>query len=61
VGSQLRANLLPALPGAAGLFHQLDSAISLAFLARFGCQGRGLDAGETPGRLAENAGYSALG
>jgi hypothetical protein len=40
VGNQLRAHLLSAFPGAAGLFCKLDSAISLAFLARFGCQDR---------------------
>src|SRR5215831_20305706 len=40
VGNQLRAHLLAAFPGAAGLFCQLDSAISLAFLARFDCQDR---------------------
>jgi transposase len=39
-GNQLRAHLLCAFPGAAGLFSRLDSAISLAFLARFGCQDR---------------------
>ena len=40
VGNQLRAHLLCAFPGAAGLFSRLDSAISLAFLARFDCQDR---------------------
>ena len=40
VGNQLRAHLLTAFPGAAGLFHRVDSAITLAFLARFGCQDR---------------------
>jgi transposase len=40
VGNQLRAHLLAAFPGAVGLFCELDSAISLAFLARFGCQDR---------------------
>jgi transposase len=40
VGNQLRAHLLTAFPAAAGLFSKLDSAISLAFLARFGCQDR---------------------
>jgi transposase len=39
-GNQLRACLLCAFPGAAGLFSRLDSAISLAFLARFDCQDR---------------------
>jgi transposase len=38
--SQLRDCLLVAFPGPAGLFGRLDSAISLAFLARFGCQDR---------------------
>jgi transposase len=38
VGNQLRAHLLIVLPGAAGLFSRIDSAISLAFLNRFGCQ-----------------------
>ena len=40
VGNQLRAHLLSAFPGAAGLFCKLHSAISLAFLARFDCQDR---------------------
>ena len=40
VGNQLRAHLLCVFPGAAGLFSRLDSAISLAFLARFDCQDR---------------------
>jgi transposase len=40
VGNQLRAHLLVVFPGAAGLFCKLHSAISLAFLARFGCQDR---------------------
>jgi transposase len=40
VGNQLRAHLLCAFPAAAGLFCQLHSAISLAFLARFDCQDR---------------------
>jgi transposase len=39
-GNQLRAHLLCVFPGAAGLFCKLDSAISLAFLARFDCQDR---------------------
>jgi len=34
VANQLRANLLIAFPGALGLFAQLDSPISLAFLER---------------------------
>ena len=40
VGNQLRAHLLVAFPAAVGLFCQLHSAISLAFLARFDCQDR---------------------
>ena len=40
VGNQLRAHLLLVFPGAAGLFSKLNSAISLAFLARFDCQDR---------------------
>src|SRR6266704_3345219 len=36
--NQLRAHLAVAFPGAVGLFAQLDSPISLAFLARFGSQ-----------------------
>jgi transposase len=40
VGNQLRAHLLCVFPGAVGLFCRLDSAISLAFLGRFGCQDR---------------------
>ncbi len=59
VGNQLRACLLSVFPGPAALFGRLDSAISLAFLARFGCQDR---AGWLPGkRLAawlKGAGYS---
>ena len=39
-GNQLRAHLLAAFPAAVGLFCELHSAISLAFLARFGCQDR---------------------
>jgi transposase len=35
--NQLRAHLAVAFPAAAGLFYDLDSPISLAFLARFGC------------------------
>jgi transposase len=40
VSNQLRAHLLVAFPGVVGLFCRLDSAISLAFLARFDCQDR---------------------
>lgn len=36
--NQLLGNLQIALPGAVGLFHQLDSPISLAFLRRFSSQ-----------------------
>ena len=39
-GKRLRAHLQVTFPGAVGLFRDLDSAISLAFLARFGCQDR---------------------
>ena len=35
LGNQLRANLLTAFPGAVGLFAEIDSSISLAFLTRF--------------------------
>jgi transposase len=35
--NQLRAHLAAAFPAAIGLFYELDSPISLAFLARFGC------------------------
>lgn len=40
VTNQLRAHLQRALPGAVGLFRDLDSAISLRFLTRFDCQDR---------------------
>src|SRR5207302_10238633 len=40
VCNQLRAHLQNAFPGAVGLFAELDSPISLAFLARFDCQDR---------------------
>lgn len=40
LANQLRAHLLDTLPGAVGLFSQLDSAISLKFLTRFDCQDR---------------------
>ncbi len=40
VCNQLRARLKIAFPGAVGLFRDLDSPISLAFLARFDCQDR---------------------
>jgi transposase len=38
VANQLRAHLRNVFPGAVGLFAELDSAISLAFLARFTTQ-----------------------
>lgn len=38
--NQLRAHLASAFPGAIGLFADLDSPISLAFLRRFDCQDR---------------------
>lgn len=38
VANQLRAHLRNVLPAAVGLFAELDSAISLAFLARFNTQ-----------------------
>ncbi len=37
-GNQLRAHLAVAFPAGVRLFHDLDSPISLAFLARFGSQ-----------------------
>ena len=40
VANQLRAHLKIVFPGAVGLFAELDSAISLAFLTRFDCQDR---------------------
>jgi len=40
VANQLRAHLKIVFPGAVGLFADLDSQISLAFLARFDCQDR---------------------
>jgi transposase len=38
--NQLRAHLQLAFPGAVGLFADLDSPVSLAFLSRFDCQDR---------------------
>jgi transposase len=59
VGNQLRAHLLVAFPAAAGLFSKLDSAISLAFLARFDCQDRADWLSEKRlGAWLEGAGYS---
>lgn len=40
VANQLRAHLMIVFPGAVGLFADIDSAISLAFLTRFDCQDR---------------------
>jgi transposase len=40
VANQLRAHLQVAFPGAVGLFAEIDSPISLTFLARFDCQDR---------------------
>jgi transposase len=50
VTSQLRAHLRNVFPGAAGLFADLDSPVSLAFLARFDTQDRA--DWLTPARLA---------
>jgi transposase len=58
VANQLRAHLRNVFPGAAGLFAEIDSPVSLKFLARFDTQDR---AGWlSPKRLAAwlaNAGY----
>nr|WP_232375506.1 IS110 family transposase [Mycolicibacterium baixiangningiae] len=40
LANQLREHLNRVFPGAVGLFSDLDSPISLAFLARFDCQDR---------------------
>ena len=40
LANQLRAHLRDTLPGAVGLFKDIDSPVSLAFLARFGTQDR---------------------
>jgi transposase len=40
VANQLRAHLMIVFPGAVGLFADIDSAISLAFLTRFDSQDR---------------------
>jgi transposase len=40
IANQLRAHLQIVFPGAVGLFHDLDSEISLRFLERFGSQDR---------------------
>jgi transposase len=51
VANQLRAHLRNVFPGAAGLFAEIDSPVSLAFLARFATQDR---AGWlTPARLGK--------
>ena len=59
VANQLRAHLRNAFPGAASLFADIDSAISLRFLARFSTQDRA--DWLSPRRLAAwlaSAGYS---
>jgi transposase len=59
VANQLRAHLHNVFPGAAGLFAQIDSPVSLAFLARFDTQDRA--DWLTPARLAKwlaSIGYS---
>ncbi|MGH3715841.1 MAG: IS110 family transposase [Micromonosporaceae bacterium] len=59
VCNQLRAHLQRVFPGVVGLFRDLDSPISLAFLARFDCQDRA--DWLSPKRLAAwlaSAGYS---
>jgi transposase len=59
VANQLRAHLANVFPGAAGLFAELDSPVSLAFLARFDTQDRA--DWLTPGRLGKwlsSIGYS---
>ena len=59
VANQLRAHLRNVFPGAAGLFSELDSPVSLAFLARVGTQDRA--DWLTPARLGKwlaSVGYS---
>lgn len=57
--NQLRAHLDGAFPGAVGLFADLDSPISLAFLARFDCQDRaGWLSEKRMGAWLRSAGYS---
>jgi transposase len=59
VANQLRAHLRNAFPGAVGLFAEIDSPVSLRFLARFGTQDRA--DWLSPRRLAAwlaSAGYS---
>ena len=55
LANQLRAHLRNALPGAVGLFADIDSPVSLAFLARFDTQDRA--DWLSPGRLG--AGWPA--
>jgi hypothetical protein len=49
-GQPARAHLKSAFPGALGLFYDLDSPISLAFVTRFDCQDRA--SWLSPSRLA---------
>ena len=59
VANQLRAHLRNAFPGAVGLFAEIDSPISLRFLARFDTQDRA--SWLSPARLAAwlaSAGYT---
>jgi transposase len=59
VANQLRAHLRNVFPGATGLFGDIDSPVSLAFLARFGTQDRA--DWLTPARLGKwlaSIGYS---
>ena len=59
MANQLRAHLANVFPGAAGLFADIDSPVSLAFLARFGTQDRA--DWLTPARLGKwlaSIGYS---
>jgi transposase len=59
LANQLRAHLRNAFPGAVGLFAEIDSPVSLRFLARFGTQDRA--DWLSPRRLAAwlaSAGYS---
>jgi transposase len=59
VANQLRAHLRNVFPGAVGLFAEIDSPISLKFLARFGTQDRA--SWLSPKRLAAwlaSTGYS---
>jgi transposase len=59
LANQLRAHLRNALPGAVGLFKDIDSPVSLAFLARFDTQDRA--DWLTPARLGKwlaSIGYS---